>query len=126
MLARRETARAGLVSPAGRAHMKAPVPRPALRLVDKTSRSCSRTPEKAAGQRAAEPSKRPAARFPIPARSLIQTGMEGEPFGGGLFAPIILRQRRAGPSTAAGERRRSSCRCLACLALLFSLKPTSQ
>lgn len=66
--------------------MKAPVPRPALRLVDKTSRSCSRTPEKAAGQRAAEPSKRPAARFPIPARSLIQTGMEGEPFGG-TFRP---------------------------------------
>ena len=32
--------------------MKAPVHRPALRLVDKVSRSCGRTPGKVAGQRA--------------------------------------------------------------------------
>ena len=32
--------------------MKAPVPRLALRLVDKVSRSCGHTPGKAAGQRA--------------------------------------------------------------------------
>ena len=36
----------------GRAYMKAPVPRPTLRLVDKVSRSCGHTPGKAAGQRA--------------------------------------------------------------------------
>ena len=33
--------------------MKAPVPCPALRLVDKVSRSCDHTPGKVAGQRAA-------------------------------------------------------------------------
>ena len=82
--------------------MKAPVPRPALRLVDKTSRSCSRTPEKAAGQRAAEPSKRPAARFPIPARSLIQTGMEGEPFGGGTFRPDYPSAKTGGAVNGGG------------------------
>ncbi len=32
--------------------MKAPVPRPTLRLVDKVSRSCGHTPGKVAGQRA--------------------------------------------------------------------------
>ena len=32
--------------------MKAPVPRPTLRLVDKVSRSCVHTPKKVAGQRA--------------------------------------------------------------------------
>lgn len=32
--------------------MKAPVPRPSLRLVDKVSRSCGHTPGKVAGQRA--------------------------------------------------------------------------
>ena len=32
--------------------MKAPFPRPTLRLVDKVSRSCSHTPGKVAGQRA--------------------------------------------------------------------------
>lgn len=32
--------------------MKAPIPRPTLRLVDKVSRSCGHTPEKVAGQRA--------------------------------------------------------------------------
>ena len=43
---------AGLVSTADRAYMKAPVPRPTLRLVDKVSRSCGYTPGKVAGQRA--------------------------------------------------------------------------
>ena len=33
--------------------MKAPVPRPTLRLVDKVSRSCGHTPGKVAGQRGA-------------------------------------------------------------------------
>jgi len=40
-----------LVSPADRAYMKAPVPRPTLRLVDKVSRSCGYTPGKVTGQR---------------------------------------------------------------------------
>ena len=48
----REAASAGLVSSADRAYMKAPVPRPTLRLVDKVSRSCGHTPGKVAGQRA--------------------------------------------------------------------------
>ena len=43
---------AGLDSSADRAYMKAPVPRPTLRLVDKMSRSCDHTPGKVAGQRA--------------------------------------------------------------------------
>ena len=42
----------GLVSTADWAYMKAPVPRPTLRLVDKVSRSCGHTPGKVAGQRA--------------------------------------------------------------------------
>ena len=46
-------ASAGLVSSADRAYMKTPVPRPTLRLVDKVSRSCGRTPGKVTGQRAA-------------------------------------------------------------------------
>ena len=48
----RGAASAGLVSSADRAYMKAPVPRPTLRLVDKVSRSCGHTPGKVAGQRA--------------------------------------------------------------------------
>ena len=52
MLAWRGAASAGLVSSADRAYMKAPVPRPTLRLVDKVSRSCGHTPGKVAGQRA--------------------------------------------------------------------------
>ena len=42
----------GLVSENGGRYMKAPVPRPTLRLVDKVSRSCGHTPGKVAGQRA--------------------------------------------------------------------------
>ena len=45
----REAASAGLVSSADRAYMKAPVPRPTLRLVDKVSRRCDHTPGKADG-----------------------------------------------------------------------------
>ena len=52
MIAWRGAASAGLVSSADRAYMKAPVPRPTLRLVDKVSRSCGHTPGKVAGQRA--------------------------------------------------------------------------
>ena len=52
MLAWRRAVSAGLVSTADRAYMKAPVPRPTLRLVDKVSRSCGHTPGKVAGQRA--------------------------------------------------------------------------
>ena len=52
VLAWRGAASAGLVSSADRAYMKAPVPRPTLRLVDKVSRSCGHTPGKVAGQRA--------------------------------------------------------------------------
>ena len=48
----RGAASAGLVSSADRAYMKALVPRPTLRLVDKVSRSCGHTPGKVAGQRA--------------------------------------------------------------------------
>ena len=47
-----EAGNKGLVSAADRAYMKAPVPRPTLRLVDKVSRSCGHTPGKVAGQRA--------------------------------------------------------------------------
>lgn len=46
MLAWRGAASAGLVSSADRAYMKAPVPRPTLRLVDKESRSVATFPEK--------------------------------------------------------------------------------
>ena len=42
----------GLFSENGGRYMKAPVPRPTLRLVDKVSRSCGHTPGKIAGQRA--------------------------------------------------------------------------
>ena len=52
MLAWRGAVSAGLVSTADWAYMKAPVPRPTLRLVDKVSRSCGHTPGKVAGQRA--------------------------------------------------------------------------
>ena len=52
MIAWRGAANAGLVLSADRAYMKAPVPRPTLRLVDKVSRSCGHTPGKVAGQRA--------------------------------------------------------------------------
>ena len=52
VIAWRGAASAGLVSSADRAYMKAPVPRPTLRLVDKVSRSCGHTPGKVAGQRA--------------------------------------------------------------------------
>ena len=52
VLAWRGAASAGLDSSADRAYMKAPVPRPTLRLVDKVSRSCGHTPGKVAGQRA--------------------------------------------------------------------------
>ena len=51
VLAWRGAASAGLVSSADRAYMKAPVPRPTLRLVDKVSRSCGYTPGKVTGQR---------------------------------------------------------------------------
>ena len=43
--------RAGFISRTA-AYMKAPVPRPTLRLVDKVSRSCGHIPRKVAGQRA--------------------------------------------------------------------------
>ena len=52
MLAWRRAVSTGLVSTADWAYMKAPVPRPTLRLVDKVSRSCGHTPGKVAGQRA--------------------------------------------------------------------------
>lgn len=52
VIAWRKAASAGLFSSADRAYMKAPVPRPTLRLVDKVSRSCGHTPGKVAGQRA--------------------------------------------------------------------------
>ena len=51
VIAWRGAASAGLVSSADRAYMKAPVPRPTLRLVDKVSRSCGYTPGKVTGQR---------------------------------------------------------------------------
>ena len=51
MLAWRGAVSTGLVSTADWAYMKAPVPRPTLRLVDKVSRSCGHTPGKVAGQR---------------------------------------------------------------------------
>ena len=53
VLAWRGAVSAGLVSTADWAYMKAPVPRPTLRLVDKVSRSCGHTPGKVAGQRGA-------------------------------------------------------------------------
>ena len=52
VLAWRGAVSTGLVSTADWAYMKAPVPRPTLRLVDKVSRSCGHTPGKVAGQRA--------------------------------------------------------------------------
>ena len=52
VLAWRRAVSTGLVSTADWAYMKAPVPRPMLRLVDKVSRSCGHTPGKVAGQRA--------------------------------------------------------------------------
>ena len=52
VLAWREAASAGLVSSADRAYMEVPVPRTALRLVDKVSRSCGHAPGKIAGQQA--------------------------------------------------------------------------
>ena len=52
MLAWRRAVSTGLVSTADWAYMKAPVPRPTLRLVDKVSRSCGYTPGKVTGQRA--------------------------------------------------------------------------
>lgn len=52
MLAWRGAVSTGLVSTADWAYMKAPVPRPTLRLVDKVSRSCGHTPGKVAGQQA--------------------------------------------------------------------------
>ena len=56
VLAWRGAASAGLVSSADRAYMKAPVPRPTLRLVDKVSRSCGHTPAEWVNK-AANPSK---------------------------------------------------------------------
>ena len=52
VLAWRRAVSTGLVSTADWAYMKAPVPRPTLRLVDKVSRSCGHTPGKSARQRA--------------------------------------------------------------------------
>ena len=52
VLAWRRAVSTGLVSTADLAYMKAPVPRPTLRLVDKVSRSCGYTPGKVTGQRA--------------------------------------------------------------------------
>ena len=52
VLAWRRAVSTGLVSTADWAYMKAPVPRPTLRLVDKVSRSCGYTPGKVTGQRA--------------------------------------------------------------------------
>ena len=46
VIAWREAASAGLVSSADRAYMKAPAPRPTLRLVDNVSRSVATFPEK--------------------------------------------------------------------------------
>ena len=50
VLAWRRAVSTGLVSTADWAYMKAPVPRPTLRLVDKVSRSCGHTPGKVAGR----------------------------------------------------------------------------
>ena len=47
----RGAASAALFSTADWAYMKAPVPCPTLRLVDKVSRSCGHIPGKVAGQR---------------------------------------------------------------------------
>ena len=52
VLAWRRAVSTGLVSTADWAYMKAPVPRPTLRLVDKVSRRCGYTPGKVTGQRA--------------------------------------------------------------------------
>jgi len=52
VLAWRRAVSTDLVSTADWAYMKAPVPRPTLRLVDKVSRSCGYTPGKVTGQRA--------------------------------------------------------------------------
>ena len=52
MLVWRGAASAALFSTADWAYMKAPVPCPTLRLVDKVSRSCGYTPGKVTGQRA--------------------------------------------------------------------------
>ncbi len=64
--------------------MKAPVPRPTLRLVDKVSRSCGHTPGKVAGQRAvdkaANPSKCLAALVLILERFFSHNEMGGKPF----------------------------------------------
>ena len=88
--------------------MKAPVPRPTLRLVDKVSRSCGHTPGKVAGQRATvkaeingvtpgldrrppprwmggqggQPSKCLAALFLILERLFVKIEMGGKPFQG--------------------------------------------
>ena len=51
VLAWRRAVSTGLVSTADWAYMKASVPRPTLRLVDKVSRSCGYTPGKVTGQR---------------------------------------------------------------------------
>ena len=50
VLAWRRAVSTGLVSTADWAYMKAPVPRPTLRLVDNVSRSCGHTPGKVAEQ----------------------------------------------------------------------------
>ena len=106
VLAWRRAVSTGLVSTADWAYMKAPVPRPTLRLVDKVSRSCGHTPGKVAGQRAtvkteingvtpgldrrpagwvdkaANPSKCLAALFLILERLFVKIEMGGKPFQG--------------------------------------------
>src|SRR5699024_11340137 len=72
VLAWRGAASAGLVSSADRAYMKAPVPRPTLRLVDKVSRSCGHTPGKAAGQRSEEHTSELQSRFDLVCRLLLE------------------------------------------------------
>ena len=113
--------------------MKAPAPRPTLRLVDKVSRSCGHTPGKVAGQRATVKAEMNGVtpgldRRPPPRWMGGQGGQSLKVFGRtrsfwGLSSPKIemggkalkwlsrldyLLQRRAGLSTAAHEMRRSS------------------
>ena len=89
---------AGLFSSADRAYMKAPVPRPTLRLVDKMSRSCGHTPGKSARQRAT-----------------VKAEMNG-------FTPALTATRRPAEWV---DKAANPAKCLAALFLIlerFSLK----
>ena len=83
----RGAASAGLVSSADRAYMKALVPRPTLRLVDKVSRSCGHTPGKVAGQRATPQSAWPHF-LSFWSILFLKIEMSGKPFCGFAISPI--------------------------------------